>query len=151
MSDVATGFYGRLAAWVMTHRRLTFLLLAVASLVSGVLAARLRVDSDILALMPDDDPTTQALRQLDKEEGGVNVLTLAFASKDPAARTSYMEDIDSKLSALPDVDYVLWRVDDALTYRIGLLQLSPDDLGLIRDRVRGDTVLSEGQELRDED
>lgn len=137
MSDVATGPYGRLAAWVMTHRRLTTIVLTVISVVSALLSSRLRVDSDILGLMPQDDPTTQALRQLDQEEGGVNVLTLAFSADDPAARTAYMADLETRLTALPEVDYVLWRVDDDLTYRIGVLQLPVDELTLLRDRVKG--------------
>lgn len=137
MKHEPLGFYGRLATWVMLHRRLAGGVIAVLTLLTGLFALRLRVDSDILSLMPEDDASTKALRRLDEEEGGVNVLTIAVQSKDEAARTAFLEGLDARISALPDVDYVLWRVDDDLAYRLGLLQLSPDDLALIRDRVRG--------------
>lgn len=130
------GFYGRLARSAMRHRALTMALVAIVTVVAGVFASRLRVDSDILALMPQDEPTTQALQKLDREEGGVNLLTIAADADDVAARDAFMDGLAAKLQALPEVEYVLWHLDEATTWRLGILQLPPEDLTVIRDRLR---------------
>ena len=48
------GFYGRLARLAMRHRAITVLLVAVVSLIAGVSASRLKVDSDILSIILHD-------------------------------------------------------------------------------------------------
>ena len=136
MPDDTLGFYGRLARAVMRNRGITLAILGVFCVISGWFTLGLRVDSDILHLMPQDEPTTQALERLDVEEGGVNVLTIAADAEDIGARDAFMDELAGKLEALPDVGYVLWKIDPALTYRLGVLQLPTEDLSLLRDRVR---------------
>ncbi len=136
MADKTLGFYGRLARAVMRNRGVTLAILGVVCIVSGWFTLGLRVDSDILHLMPQDEPTTKALEKLDTEEGGVNVLTIAAEADDIAARDAFMGELATQLEALTDVGYVLWKIDPALTYRLGVLQLPTEDLLLLRDRVR---------------
>lgn len=136
MQTTAPGFYGRLARWVLRHRGAVVGVVLAMSAVAAFFAARLEVDSDILALMPPDEPTTQALKRLDQEEGGVNVLTIAVDSEDPAKRDAFLDELAERLERHPQVDYVLWKLDPDMAFRLGMLQVPVDDLAKIRDRLR---------------
>lgn len=135
MSEHAPGFYGRLARWVMTNRAITVAIATFITLVAAVFCARLRIDSDILALMPQDEPSTISLKKLDDEEGGVNFLTIAADGDDPAQLNAFMDDLQKRIEALPGIEWVLWHVDPDVTWRIGLLQLPVEDLVTMRDRL----------------
>ncbi len=141
MSYTPQGFYGRLARWCIHHRSVVVGILVVVSLLAAFFASKVKVDSDILHLMPEDEPSTQALAQLDAEEGGVNVLTIAAESDEVAARDAFMADLQSRLEALPEVDYVLYELDDDTTFKLGLLQMPVEDLTTVRDRVRAALTL----------
>lgn len=130
------GFFGKLAHWVLHNRPLVVGVLAAISLIAGVFAQRVTLDSDILHLMPESEASTQALARLDREEGGVNVLTLAAEAEDPAARDAFMQQLQEKFQALPEVDYVLYQLDPAIELKLGLLQLDESELTTIRDRVK---------------
>lgn len=136
MSAYTPGFYGRLAQWVMRRRGAAVAIAAALTLVGAFFCQRLRVDSDILALMPQEEASTQALKRLDEEEGGVNFLTISADGDDPAKLDAFMDDLQARIQALPNIEWVLWKVDPEITWRIGLLQLPVDDLVTIRDRLR---------------
>lgn len=138
----APGFYGRLARYVIHHQPLTLGLLALATLIAGLFMTNLRIDSDILALMPPDDPSTAALIKLDQEEGGVNLLTLAVDGEDKTKRDAFMQELSARLEALPEVDYVLYQLEPKIALQIGALQLPREDLVTLRDRLG--TALSMG-------
>ncbi len=141
MAYTPKGFYGRLARWVIHHQAALVGILLAVSVVAGFYASRVRIDSDILHLMPASEPSTQALAQLDAEEGGVNVLTLAAEAEDPVVRDAFMAELQAELEADPDVDYVLYQVDPDTAFKLGLLALSVEDLTTIRDRVRSASTL----------
>ncbi len=129
------GFYGRLARFAMRHQALTLALVVLATIVAAVFSARLRVDSNILALMPKDEPSVFALRLLDDEEHGVNFLTLALDASDRAALDTYVARLTAELEVLPEVEYAISGVDDALAWRLGLLQVPISELTTLRDRL----------------
>ncbi len=136
MTPYVPGFYGRLARWVMHHRAATVGIAAFITLIAGAFCTQLRVDSDILALMPQEEPSTQALKRLDDEEGGVNFLTISADADDPAKLAAFMDDLQVRIEALPNIEWVLWKIDPEVTWRIGLLQLPVEDLVNMRDRLR---------------
>lgn len=136
MTPYVPGFYGRLARAVMRNRALTTLVVTLITAVAAFFMLRLRVDSDILALMPQDEPSTQALRKLDHDEGGVNVLTIAVEGEDKAKREAFMNDLQGRLQALPEVDYVVWQLDPEIAWKVGVLQVPVEDLTNLRDRLR---------------
>lgn len=135
------GAYGMLAGWVLGHRRLVALVAALITALAALGSSRLGVDSNILSLLPDDDPAAQAIRRLNLEEGGVNVLTLAFEAEDPARIDPFLDDLVVRLDALPEVDFAIHEVDPDLAYRIGLLQLSPSETAELTLRLRGALLL----------
>ncbi len=135
------GPYGRLAQYVLRHRGQTLAFIAIVTMLAAIFAVRLRVDSDILGLMPEDEPSTQALKRLDEQEGGINFLTIAVDAEDQAKRDLFLADLAERLRALPEVDYVLYELDPAVAFRLGLLQVPISDLELIRDRLRSAVAL----------
>ncbi len=145
MTYTPRGYFGRLARWVLGNRAAVVGILAAITLVAGFFAREVKVDSDILHLMPPDEPTTQALARLDREEGGVNVLTIAAEAEDPAERDAFMSELQATFEALPEVDYVLYQLDPATELKLGLLLLSEEELQTIHDRVKA--ALSLGSAL----
>ncbi|MBM4365608.1 MAG: MMPL family transporter [Deltaproteobacteria bacterium] len=141
MSYTPQGFYGRLARWAILNKLAVIGILVAVSALAGFFASKVKVDSDILHLMPEDEPSTQALAQLDAEEGGVNVLTIAAEADDAAARDAFMSDLQGRMEALPETDYVLYQLDEETTFKLGLLQLPVEDLATVRDRVKAALTL----------
>lgn len=135
------GFYGRLARYAIRRRAVVLGIVALVTAVAGIFAARLRVDSDILTLMPKDLPAVQALHRLDAEEGGATVLSLAVEGTTAEERDAWMDRVAARLKTLPEVDYVLWKLDPALARQIGLLQVPQEDLVALRERLRSANAL----------
>ena len=112
--------------------------LLVALTVLGVaLGSRLTINANMLELLPDSDPTAQAIRKLNDEEGGANLLTIAARSDDPAALDAFMAGLADRLEALNTVDYALYDLDPDLAFQLGLLQLDPPELSALRNRLQG--------------
>ncbi|MGB1012595.1 MAG: efflux RND transporter permease subunit [Nannocystaceae bacterium] len=61
---------------VLAHHRLVLVLGLIVTVVLGFLASQLRIDSDLRALLPQDDPVVQNLEQLEGNfgTGSVNVV-----------------------------------------------------------------------------
>lgn len=88
MADSSPGFFGRIAAAVMARPRRTAGLVLLACFAALLLATRIRINPNILELLPADDPTTKAIKALNEEEGGANLLTIAVVPANASARPS---------------------------------------------------------------
>jgi uncharacterized protein len=141
MASTSPGFFGRIAAAVMAHPRSTAVALLLLTALSAALGSRIRVDPNLLKLMPQDDPTTQAVLRLDKAEGGVNFVTVAVHGDDPDALAAFMRALRDRTAALPDVDYALYDLDPELSWRLGTLSLEVPELTLLRDRLRASLAM----------
>ena len=106
-------------------------------MLSAFFASWIRVNPDILALLPDDDPVTQAIQRLNLEEGGANLLTISVQGQDEQVLDDFMDELSDRLEALENVDYVLYEIDPQLAWNLGVLQMTPDELTLIRDKLNG--------------
>jgi len=133
--------FGRIALWVIRHGRLTATTVAIITLVQLILALGLTVNSNTIDLLPDDDPSTMALRELNRVEGGVTTLSITVGGGSEDGRHAYLEQVALGLEALPEIQYTYHQMDADLVWRVGLLQLEPADLAEIRDRLRGAIAL----------
>ncbi len=131
------GVFGRLALTVMRRPRLSGLLITALTTVGLLMGLRLTVNPNILELLPPDDPTTQAIQQINREEGGVNLLSISVKGEEPEAVDAFMRQLSARLEAMPEVEYALYDIPPELAWRLGLLQLTVPELSLIRDRLRG--------------
>lgn len=139
-----SSWVGALAAWVLGHPRAAVGLALVLSVASALLATQLSVDPNMMALLPADHPTTQAIGRLMDEEGGANLVTIAFAG--PAAdedaattarRDAALHELAVDIEALPSVEYALYDIDADLAWELGLLGLSTEELSVLSQRLEG--------------
>lgn len=135
------GPYGRLARFVLGRRLAVGLSLLLAVVVAALLALPPKVDPDMLALLPDDDPAASALKELHHAEGGLSLLTIALQSDDEAALTGFVAQVTDELAALPRVQFAVHEVDPALAERVGLLQLPASDVRELSARMKGALAL----------
>ena len=71
---------------VLNAPRATALVVALFTAACLAMAATLTVNSDMLALMPEDDPAIANLRTLQAEEGGVNLVSICLLYTSPSPR-----------------------------------------------------------------
>lgn len=142
MDIQATTFWGRTALWVVSHKRLAGAIFLISSLLCALVAsARVRVDSNILNLMPKDSPATVALENLNAKEGGVATVTITVQGGDAETRHAWLRKVAGELEQLPEVRYTFHEMDPKLAWRIGLFHLEPTELATIRDRLKGAIAL----------
>lgn len=137
----APGPLGRLALWSI-QRRVPVLVGAILLFVLATLGAgQLKVDSNLLSLLPDEEPSAHALKELVAQEGGVNLVTIAVEAQDPAKLDPWLDDLVVKLEELDSVRYALHEVDPDLAFRLGLLQLEPKEVETLTRRLKGALAL----------
>ncbi len=133
----AHGPIGKIAAVVIARPRRSVLWLGVVTLLFVILALGLKVDPNMLRLLPPDHPSTQAMVELQETEGGVEMLTITVDGVSSEKVESFMHTLEERLEALDTVDYALYDIDPELAWRIGMMQLTPSELKKIRDRLQG--------------
>ena len=121
----------------MDHPRRWATLLVALTALGAALGSQLTINANMLELLPDSDPTAQAIRKLNDEEGGANLLTIAARSDDPAALNAFMIGLADRIEALDTVEYALYDLDPDLAFQLGLLQLDPPELSALRSRLQG--------------
>ncbi len=141
MGQSPLGVFGRLATSVLTQSRRWVLALAVLTLAAVGLATQLTVNPNMLELLPKDHPTSQAIAELNAEEGGTNLVTLTVQGDDPATLDAWMRVLESRAGALDGVDYAVYSIPDDLGFQLGLLQLTTVESVAIRDRLKGAVAL----------
>ena len=132
---------GRLALAILAHPRRAIASFALLSVLSLLSATQLTVDPDMLALLPQDHPTTVAIQRINVEEGGANLVTLAFKGEDPAARDSALSRMNDRIEALEGVEYSLFDIDPELAWQLGMLQLSAEELTALEARLKAAVAL----------
>jgi len=141
MSSKTPGFYGRLAAASMSRPWTTLGLVALVSVIAVMLILRLQMDPDLVRLLPQDDPTTKAIQDIQKADGSTQLVTITMASNDPQKLDTFMTELQAEVNKLPGVGFTLYKVDPELAWRVGLLNIPPEDLARLRDRLRGALAL----------
>jgi len=135
------GLFGRFALAVLRQPRRTLLAVLVLTLLSALAATRLSVQPNILDLLPDNDPTTLAIRRVNDEEGGTAVLTIAVSGGEDDTRKAFARGLAQDLEQVHGVRWVLYEVDPDLAVHLGMLQLTPTELGEIRTKLQSALAL----------
>jgi predicted exporter len=115
-----------------------FLLVTLLSIFS---ATHLTLDPNMMALLPPDHPTTQAIARVNAEEGGANLVTLTFRGEDPVLRDQALGRLVEAMEAVEGVDYALYDLDEELAWQLGMLQLTVAELDAIQTRLQGAVAL----------
>ena len=137
--------FGRLARWVLRHRKTVAIGYLVLTLVSLGLASTLTVDSDVLNLMPETDAASQNLKALNEAEGGLNLVSVAVAGE-PEDTRAFLLELQAELEQHPEfVNYAVYDVDDDLALRLGLAHVETQTLVEMRNRLS--TAVASGKSM----
>ncbi|MCB1056269.1 MAG: MMPL family transporter, partial [Acidobacteria bacterium] len=108
------GFLRRIALFARDHYRAVFVGFALAAVLSLVSASRIRFDTDVLNLLPQDDPVLQTFRRTLEEFGSFDNLLIGVripegATADPYQE--YVEDLAGELGQLESIAQIDYRID----------------------------------------
>ncbi len=140
MAD-STAAYSRLARFVLTHRKAVLVVSLLLGLASALIGLPPDVDANILALLPKSEPTAVALRRLNDEEGGANLVTMAFESDDAEALDAAMDSLVDELEKNETIEFAIHEIDEDLAFRVGLMSLTPSELDELNIRLRAALAL----------
>lgn len=134
------GLLQRLARYAQRHYYQVFLGTAVALAVSGVLISRLRFDTDVLNLLPKNDPALNAYISTLADFGTFDYLLITVAIPEGTAvdpYESYADALAAKLVGIPEIEAVEHRIDEPETLIAGLL---PEAMLFVSDEDRPEVV-----------
>ncbi len=121
-------------------RRHYVAILAVASAVTalgGWLSSKLKIDTDLAALLPDSFESVKALRRMEGEVGGTSQLRIALKTEDFGAAAALADRLAEALLESEYVGSVDYRNDVEFYERHALLFLDVEQLDSLYDAVQG--------------
>lgn len=117
------------------HARLCLLLLAIS--VAGALGAArsLRINSDLVSLLPERSPSVQGLREYQARGGTVGFVAIVLRGTTEEKLVGYAEALEPHLRSLEAVDYVAHERPSAFFEERALYYLDVEDLEDLAERV----------------
>ncbi len=146
----------RLALYARHRYRRIFVVTAVLFALSMALGSRLRFETDVLALLPRNEPVVETFRQTLEELGSADYLILAVRVPPDAVLDPYEMFVDrlgqrlEESELLAEVDYRIGELREILETFIpqALLFLDQDDRARLVDRLTDEALRGRAQELR---
>ena len=128
------------AAASRLHRHPAPVLGAVALLaaVGVLLAGRLSLNTDLVALLPPSFESVQGVRKLEQRFGGLGWIVVVGEGAEPEALRRFARDIAPRLEALPSVRFVEYQRANAFFEDRALYYMEPQDLEQVHRRLAGD-------------
>ncbi|MDX1383279.1 MAG: MMPL family transporter [Thermoanaerobaculia bacterium] len=105
----------RIALYGRRHYHRIFLAAGLLVALALTSALRLHIDSDVLSLLPRNEPVVDTFRSTLEEFGGVDLLLLLVEVPEGAAvdpYEAYVERLANELEKLPHLEYVDYRIGD---------------------------------------
>ena len=128
-------FSRRYASFLQRHSFAVVLIGLFLTAGSGYLITKLRLDSDLGSMLPDDYPSVQALTKIRDKYGGVGNIRILLTSDNLDSAKAFANVIAEELARKPDILYVDYRIDKAFFRQRSLLFMAQEDLEEIRDRI----------------
>ncbi len=152
---MALPLLSRLALYARHHYRRVFVVTAALFAVSVALASRLRFDTDVLDLLPRDEPVVDTFRKTLEELGSADYLILAVRVPPDAVLDPYEMFVDrlgqrlEQHELLTEVDYKIGDLREILETFIpqALLFLDRDDRARLVNRLTDEAVEARAREL----
>jgi predicted RND superfamily exporter protein len=135
------GVYERLARTVLAHRARVLWAALVVGVVSAVIGLPPEMDSDLINMLPTDEPAVAAIRRLADDGVGINFLTLSFGGEDPEALDAWLDDFVVRLEAMDEIELAVHEVDPEVARQVGLLQFEASELEELNVRLQGALAL----------
>ncbi|MFO0635395.1 MAG: MMPL family transporter [Nannocystaceae bacterium] len=125
----------RLTEWIERRAGAIVAVFLLLSVVSGVLATRLRVDQELRRLLPNDFPSVVGIDRLADEVGNQSDFYITIRSPSREANLRFGEAIAGKLEDHPDLRHVIFHRDREFFEHNALLYADIADLLDLRRRV----------------
>ena len=119
-------FLERLALFACHHYRAIFIVVGVAVMAGVGLASQLRFETDVLALLPKNEPAVETYREALEEFGSLDFLVVAVRVPEGAILDPYEEFVDalgtelSTVEHLSEVEYRLGDLEDLV--KVGVIE-----------------------------
>ncbi len=128
--------FSRYINWVLAYPRRAWGWTALLMLVSILSASQLKINTNILELLPPDEPTTLAVKRLQKEDGKIGVLTIGLkgASEDVIP---VLQELANQFEQSSMVDFAFFDLPEEWQQRLGMLQIEVSDLRDLETRLQG--------------
>ncbi|MBX7082898.1 MAG: MMPL family transporter [Nannocystaceae bacterium] len=125
----------RLTEWIERRAGTIVVVFLLLSVVSGVLATRLRVDQELRRLLPNDFPSVVGIDRLADEIGNQSDFYITIRSPSREDNLRFGEAIAGKLEDHPDLRHVIFHRDRGFFEHNALLYADIADLLDLRRRV----------------
>jgi len=142
------GLFLRIGEFAARRKGFVFLVSALLVFLASLLATGLRLDTDVLALVPRGNAKVDAFKSSLQDFGGIDYLLVLLEAPQGRSADEYQEFADSfaeRLEAIPGVQSVEYRVggNEALLElfrRYALLFLPPSELETLRRKLSDDGI-----------
>lgn len=128
-------FTGYVAPRCYRHPLVTLLVAGAVVAGSTYLARDLRVDTDLVGLLPETFPSVESLGVLRERIGVVGNVTIIARGDDPKQLEAYAADVAKELEALDTISFVTYRRSDRFFEKRALYFLEVEDIEEIQDRI----------------
>ena len=125
----------RHATFLYRHHWTVILLTLLVTALAGVYVAKLRIDSDLGALLPGDYPSVRTLEEIKSNLGGLGNLRVVITSNRPDSAKAYIDELAAALVRNPHIHFVDYRVDKEFFRKHSMLYMELEDIETIRDRI----------------
>ncbi len=114
------------------------LIIILAFLLSGVsfyYGKNIKLRANFADLLPDNTKSVTMLHKVEKEVGGVAILTLVVESPDLNQSKAFAEKVAPQIQALDTVDFVYYKIDKSFFKKNKILYADLEDLKDVKNRL----------------
>jgi predicted RND superfamily exporter protein len=141
-------FLERISNLVLSRPRTIVAVTLVIVAISGVIASRLKLDPDVLKLVPQNNREVNEFREVLTQTGTLDFHVIVFQfpkGSDPSTYGSLIDGIGEGLRGSKLIDHVTWRVPDpfAVIDKVlphALLVLTPEQLDLVAEKLTDENI-----------
>lgn len=126
----------RWIAWILRFHRLVLVLALLVTVLAGWCAAHLRIDSDLRALLPADDPVLLSLDRIETSFGALGSVNIVVKDGSAAQRHAFADALAERLERSELVRDVEYRLRSDFFAEHALYYLSDAEMADLEERVQ---------------
>ncbi len=108
----------------------------VTAIIGGYYGSKLKLETDLTALLPENFESVKTLNRIKEEVGGIGQLRLVIETKDFNAAKRFANDLAPELLKSPTIKYVDYKNDVQFYEKNALLFLEPEELDTLYARIQ---------------
>ncbi|RMF57096.1 MAG: hypothetical protein D6748_11990 [Calditrichaeota bacterium] len=128
------------------YYKLILILALLTGIVGAYYGSKLKLETDLTALLPDNFESVKALNRIKEEVGGIGHLRLVIETSNFKAAQQFAEDLAVELKKEPTVKYVDYKNDVDFYKKNAMLFLEPAELDTLYAKIE-QKIASEKQKL----